>query len=141
MGERGPAPEPQVLQILKGNPSKRPLRREPKPRLGAPDCPRELQGEARAEWQRIVPDLDQIGLLAKADRAVLIGYCQCWAAFQEAGRMMEENFTRTEILIWAKLNERLLSYTRELGLSPAARARLGTVPEKADDDTLGGLLR
>lgn len=140
MGERGPAPKPTALRVLEGNRAKRPLRREPKPRLGAPECPKELQGEARAEWQRVVPDLDQIGLLARADRAILISYCQTWSALIDAQREMELDFGRHAILVWAKLNERLLAHIRELGLSPAARSRLGTVPDKQDDDSLGGLL-
>src|SRR4051812_21548502 len=102
MGERGPAPKPTALRVLEGNRAKRPLRREPKPRLGAPECPKELQGEARAEWQRIVPDLDQIGLLARADRAVLMSYCQTWAALLDAQREMELDFGRHAILVWAK---------------------------------------
>jgi P27 family predicted phage terminase small subunit len=41
--------------------------------------PRALTGEARKEWQRVVPVLSEMGLLTTVDRATLIRYCEAWA--------------------------------------------------------------
>src|SRR4030088_1854931 len=77
---RGRKPKPTVLKLLDGNPGKRPLNdREPASIPGIPDMPEDLDDEAQAEWNRIVPELREMGLLCRADRAALTGYCTSWS--------------------------------------------------------------
>src|SRR3989304_1096626 len=89
MGARGPAPKPTALRLLEGNPGKKPLnKREPQPQVGRPACPRWLVVEARREWQRLMPELLRLNLMTIVDRAALAGYCQAWARWRQAERML-----------------------------------------------------
>ena len=45
--------------------------------------PRDLSPEAKAEWRRVVPEIEAMGLLATVDRAILIRYCTAWADWVE----------------------------------------------------------
>jgi phage terminase small subunit len=66
MGERGPLPVPYTR------------RRNARRTTGTvvtvarPAMPRSLSPEAKAEWRRVVPELEDIGVLATIDRAVPI---------------------------------------------------------------------
>lgn len=85
MGERGPLPKPPALRALEGNASKRPLDLAAgvNPRIEIPDAPRHLSKEARKEWKRITPLLEELGLISGLDRVALGLYCQA------AGRLAE----------------------------------------------------
>ena len=73
----GPPPKPTRLRVLEGNPSKRPLYTdEPMPRQRAPDKPDDLSPVASEEWDRIVPELDRLGILSPLDRTMLVVYCE-----------------------------------------------------------------
>ena len=154
---KGRKPTPTSLKVLKGNPGKRPINKnEPRPGLGAPGCPTWLSLEAKAEWRRIVPRLDKLGMLTKVDRAALATYCESWATFVYAQRLVHEH----GILIMKKVTEsidgtiiyvqptknpalmvardaadKVRQFCSEFGLTPSARTRL-ELPE-ADDDDLG----
>lgn len=141
----GPAPEPAVIKELKGNPGKRPIKEEPNPTKGAPKPPDDLKGEAYAEWVRIVPELDKIGLLSVVDRAYLVAYCESWAAFNESRESLHEygpiipgrdgGMVRNPAAVVMKdALDMMLKYGSKFGLSPADRARLGRVPDKTDED-------
>jgi P27 family predicted phage terminase small subunit len=52
--------------------------------VGMPKRPTWLRGEARKEWDRIVPILDAANLLTQVDRSSLADYCVCWARLCEA---------------------------------------------------------
>jgi P27 family predicted phage terminase small subunit len=81
----GPAPKPSKLKTLEGNPGKRPLPlNEPRPAAAMPACPAFIKGSARKEWQRLAPELYQLGLLTRVDRAALAGYCIAWEQFEQA---------------------------------------------------------
>jgi hypothetical protein len=73
----GPAPTPNVIRMLRGNPCKRRLRpeiqppRDPEP----PAPPAYLAGDARDEWVRIAPMLHALGVLRATDHTVLAAYC------------------------------------------------------------------
>lgn len=145
----GPDPEPAALKILKGNPGKRPIKEEPNPTKGAPKPPADLKGEAFAEWSRIVPELNKIGILAVVDRAYLVGYCESWASFCEAREELNLNgvlitgrdggLVRNPAAIVMKDSlDMMLKYGAKFGLSPGDRARLGRVPEKGEEEEQGG---
>src|SRR5512146_3144589 len=85
MGLRGPTPKPTALKILEGNPGHRPLNPdEPMPTAGEPPCPPWLADEAKAEWDRIVPELSRLNVLTVIDGAALAAYCQAFARWAEA---------------------------------------------------------
>jgi phage terminase small subunit len=82
MGQRGPAPLPANVHRLRGNPSKLPahaLVDSVNPEIEIPGCPKHLLPEARKEWKRITPKLQELGLVSQIDRAALALYCQAYA--------------------------------------------------------------
>ncbi|MEE8551357.1 MAG: phage terminase small subunit P27 family, partial [Gemmatimonadota bacterium] len=95
MGRRGPPPKSPYLKALEGNPGKRPLKvNNAKARSAAPDCPDWLSAEAKAEWKRLAPELERLGLLTLLDRAAFSGYCQSYAHWVQAQRVLREHGTR-----------------------------------------------
>jgi P27 family predicted phage terminase small subunit len=94
-----------------------------------------LSAEAKAEWSRITPELERLGLIARVDRAALAGYAQSWARWREAEQVIEEHGQtyvtptgflreRPEVAIAASEKRALRLFALEFGLSPASRTRL-----------------
>ncbi len=77
-GARGPLPKPAALRLLEGNAGKRALDLSAgvNPRVEIPSAPKHLGIEARKEWKRITPLLEDLGLISGLDRAALALYCQ-----------------------------------------------------------------
>lgn len=84
-GSRGPLPKPAALKLLEGNPGKRSLNLAEgvNPRVEIPSAPKHLGIEARKEWKRITPLLDELGLISGLDRAALALYCQAVGRLSE----------------------------------------------------------
>ena len=62
MNNFGPKPAPSALKALAGNPGKRAINHaEPQPERGAPPCPDWMPADGRAQWEKIVPELDALG--------------------------------------------------------------------------------
>jgi len=76
-GTRGPLPKPAALKALEGNPGKRALNLAEgiNPEIKIPSMPKHLGKEARKEWLRITPLLEELGLISGLDRAALALYC------------------------------------------------------------------
>jgi P27 family predicted phage terminase small subunit len=110
--------------------------------------PRDLPEEAKAEWRRIVPELEKAELLASVDRALLIRYCCAWADWLEIQRLIQQsgkllkgargNLVRNPL--WFQLQDAGATVTelgRQLGLTPVARLRAGITLEAPEVDGLG----
>jgi phage terminase small subunit len=121
-------PTPTALKKLAGNPGKRPMNEhEIVPTIGAPVCPEWLIGDAREEWNRIVPELDRLGVLTRVDNSVLVGHCATYAEIVSTVKAREP--------LKAALLGQMRAYACELGLTPAARAKLSVPPPKDEDET------
>lgn len=141
----GPMPKPTKLKILAGNPGHQRLNlNEPEPKSGIPTRPEWLLPEAKREWVRVAGELDRLGLLTLVDRGVLAAYCQAWARWVEADKVLtEKGLTfetatgyvqqRPEVSIAQKQMQLMLSAGARLGLDPASRSRLSVPGEKEDD--------
>lgn len=146
---RGRKPKPTHLKLLQGNPGKRPVnKREPKPRPIAPSCPSWLSAEAKKEWAVIAPELERLGLLTIIDGSALAGYCQSYARWKQAERVLDKDgFTREtesgflqqrpEVSIAQKSLGLVAKFLVEFGMTPSSRARL-TLPEAGDEDAFFG---
>lgn len=122
----GPKPAPTALKKLAGNPGKRALNaREPHPQGGPPPCPDWMPPEGRKQWERVVPELDRLKLLTSVDGAVLEGFCAAYSEFVETVRAGES--------IKPSLMAQVRYFAGELGLTPAARARLSTPTGQEDE--------
>lgn len=149
MGRRGPPKQPTALKIARGNPGKRPLNdREPKPPSGIPDTPDGLTELAKAHWDRVVPALDQMGVLTRTDGIALETYCREWARWRSAHEKTEKmpmvplkdksgeviGFVESPYSKLAtKLAPILQKYEREFGLTPSSRADIKLPDGKGDD--------
>ena len=135
MGRRGPTPKPAHLKALEGNPGKRPLKgNDAKPRSVAPDCPDWLAAEAKAEWKRLAPELERLGLLTILDRAAFSCYCQSYAHWVQAQRVLREQGMmyvtaagrareRPEVAIAGSSLKLMRAFAVEFGLTPSSRSR------------------
>lgn len=102
----------------------------------APNPPTWLPAEARAEWRRVVPQLDRLHLLKPEDRAALSAYCLAWARLVEANRIVAAEGVlatgpqgRTKhpaVGVAEGAARELRSWCVEFGFTPSAEGRLPT---------------
>lgn len=117
----------------------------PKPKRGAPKPPHWLTAEALAEWGRIVPELDSIGLLSVVDRAALTAYVCSWATFAECAQDIEWRGVMVEgrdgnhvknpsVAMQRDALMQIKVWCTEFGLTPSARARMALPSEKGSGE-------
>ena len=144
MARKGPPPKPTALKILAGNPGKRKLNvNEPRPPAGVPERPRSVSQDviAKAEWDRIAPELLRLGLLTVLDGAALGAYCQTFSLWQQAEELLRRD-GRTYKLpngtvckhpavgITQQAKMMVRAFAAEFGMTPASRSRLHvTMPD------------
>lgn len=148
MGRRGPAPKPDKLKALEGNPGKRKLNLDVPEPEGMPTCPSNLSTAAKNEWKRVAKELHDLGLFTIIDRTALAVYCDAYdkwitatKALDEHGLTMEytnkngsTNITaRPEVNIATKYAQIIKSFCAEFGLTPSSRCRLLLPKDKEDD--------
>ena len=85
---------------------------------GMPEPPSALSDLAKAEWFRVCAILKAAGLLTPAYRAVIAGYCACWAEFERSPSEFKDH-------------TQLRMYIDALGLSPVATSRVIVGKKKA----------
>jgi P27 family predicted phage terminase small subunit len=139
-------PVPFPLKVLRGNPSKRPMKPEPQPERPpiCPDPPSFVTGYAADEWWSVAPDLHALGLLTRIDVPSLAAYCSAYGHWRQASESLARmaandpvtngQLVRTKygdaianplISIARKHAADMVRYAGEFGLTPIARARLG----------------
>lgn len=135
MGRRGPKPKPSALKVIQGTfrPDRAPAN-EPKPEVVAPEAPKLLTKDARAEWDRLVPQLLELGLLSAIDRDQLAGYCAALAVWAQAERDIKKHGAIIKTPFGLKNNpavmnrfkawEHIRRFGALFGLSPADRTRV-----------------
>lgn len=143
MGRRGPPKTPTAIKDVRGTRrADREPRNEPKPPAGAPECPRYLGPVARAAWKHWQPILSEMGVLTVADRSILELTCQAYAQYRQGSKIIETDGPvvtfETEkgkgvranpaVSFTADAWRRTIVGLRELGLTPAARARVEADP-------------
>jgi P27 family predicted phage terminase small subunit len=166
-GTRGPLPKPTALKLLEGNPGKRALNLADgvNPRIEIPSAPRHLGQEAKKEWKRIAPLLEDLGLISGLDRAALALYCQAVgrlselemafngkvdllvaeglsypdAVFQASKTTTPSGYEQQSVIVQLIGSHRLQVHRHlaHFGLSPAARARVQ--PSNYAQPTLPGI--
>ena len=149
----GRTAQPANVLLLKGrsegrDSAGRPVPTPPPFERCAPEPPGEdwFDGEARAEWGRVVPELEALVLLKAPDRAGLVAWCVTWSRFVTAVRTYQRdgmlvinpdsgNLRRHPAVgIAETAAAQLRAYAAEFGLSPAAERRIGAVAPTADGD-------
>ncbi len=146
MSRRGPPPTPNRIKELRGTLRADRKRNAPEPRVEAPNCPTWLSREGKAEWRRIVPELEAIWLVATIDRALLAGLCECWSTWVACEKVIREEgrtfrspnghiCQRPEVAIGGRALKDLTRLGAEFGLSPSARSRLEVRPLRREPRT------
>jgi P27 family predicted phage terminase small subunit len=143
-----PKPRPAALKLLNGD---RPGRDSggrkvtPPPSFvrTAPPPPTWLPVEAKAEWKRIVPELDRLDLLKQASRSALTAYCLTWWRLVEAQKLIQvEGVIGTNsqgrvrhpaVAVAEAASKELRGWCSEFGLTPSAEGKL-KVSEVEDGD-------
>ena len=144
-----PKPRPVVLKLLEGrgngtDSGGRKVAAVPAFRRLPPEAPEWLPGEARAEWDRVVPELARLELVKPVDRAALVAYCLTWDRLVTAQRMATENgllATNSQgevrapwVAIIEAASKELRAWAGEFGFTPSAESKLSTGPEATDLD-------
>ena len=132
----GPLRKHNDLKVLEGSKGARKRPGEVfTPEAKAPICPNWLDKDAKREWKRIVPLLNEHGMLAKCDRTALAVYCQAYAEFKHATQMLKaegrvvKSSTGYEqqhpyVVIQNKAIQVIKTFALEFGLTPGARGRI-----------------
>jgi P27 family predicted phage terminase small subunit len=133
---RGRKLTPTQVKLLRGNPGKRPLNEgEPQPAPLAPACPPELSQAAKEEWNRIIAELVELGLMTRLDRAALAAYCQAYAMWSDAIKAIQKYGPLVKSLngypqvspylsIANKQAEIMIRIASEFGFTLASRSRI-----------------
>ena len=139
-GRSGVRALPTELKILRGTdrPDRRPANTpEPEILSLAPEPPVALDRWARAEWDRIAPELVRLHLLSHLDLGALVGYCQAFGDAIAARKHIARNgrYVRTKsggftlspaVRDAYRAAELMRGYLIEFGMSPSSRARVVT---------------
>lgn len=127
MTRPGPKPIPLKLKRLKGTAQKcRINHTEPEMESGVPDPPDWLIPEARKEWDKVVQQLTQAGVLCLVDGSMLAVYAQLYGRFVVAQRTGEP--------VTAAMVTQLRVLAGCFGLEPSSRTRLSTVKPKGEEN-------
>lgn len=149
MGRRGPRPKPEALRQAKRGEAGGSTRSKPQPPAAVddqvPEPPQWLRPLAAEEWHRVVPQLHELGLLARLDLSVVEAYCQTWARWREAEtHLVAEGATYTittkqgdqyeQASPWVAISRQSLAELRrlaaEFGMTPAGRHGLKLKPQR-----------
>jgi P27 family predicted phage terminase small subunit len=116
-----------------------------------PEAPDWLPEEARAEWQRVVPELQRLQLLKPIDRAALTAYCLTWDRLVTAQRELAENtddqgrpstlgtnsqgvVRHPAVAVIEAASKELRAWCGEFGFTPSAEGRLSTPDGDGGED-------
>ena len=157
MGRRGPPPTPTKLKIARGNPGRRTLNSaEPQPPADGCEMPDHLGEIAAARWRELLPMLQNVRVMTRADVEALARYCdthEWWLAVR--AKLKKEGDTypilndggeikyiaqRPEVAIAHKLAQQLRQLESDFGLTPAARVSLKVEPDAKQESTLASFL-
>jgi phage terminase small subunit len=122
-------PKPTALKVLQGtvqpsraNPS------EPKPAVGAAKPPH-LSRSAAAEWDRLAPMLERLGLLRETDAIAFEDLCETTVRW----RMLRHKRDFRAAVASDRAREHMLKLLMQFGMTPSAATRVtATVPVEAD---------
>lgn len=149
------AQKPAALQLLHGrgngtDSGGRKVKTPPEFKRIPPKPPTWLSREAKAEWKRVVPGLQRLDILKEEDRAVLAAYCETWATFVHATRVVAvEGLTivakqgmlpHPAVAIARNAGRELRTFAGQFGLTPVAEMALGRQADDGaeEDNPFGG---
>ena len=140
----GTRPKPAAQRLREGNPGRRPIdENQPEGDGNRPPKPPHITGKAAKTWKWLCDVLDDLGLLASTDVAIIALYCDTWTEYVEARKNVNKYgpilFSKKDNMPFsspylnqeAMFKKQLERYLTELGLSPSSRSRVSAVPKAA----------
>jgi P27 family predicted phage terminase small subunit len=151
MARTGRPAVPTQLKILRGNPGKRKIKTgEPTPPESGVEMPEYLGPVARARWAVMLPLLQGVRVMTRADVEALARYCdtyEWWLATRAKLRADGDTYPilndagdikyiaqRPEVAIAHKLAAQLHALEADFGLTPSSRTKLATQVEVKKDE-------
>ncbi len=139
---RGPKGSSRELKLLKGEKHKDRLAKDKiKPSIQSFRMPSWLSPGAKAEWQRLAPEMKRLGLLTALDVAMFSCLCEAYSIFVELVKDINENdmtyktqkgFTRArpQLDMMFKAMRELMTLCQQFGMTPVSRGRIDIKVEK-----------
>jgi P27 family predicted phage terminase small subunit len=151
MAVRGRKPKPNELKILEGSRADRVNQNAPEAIREPLERPDHLDEDARAEWDRLLPQLERMGVISQTDSAVLALYCVAFSRWLSSraellrhGLVIETDLGGTKAnpaaAIVAKCEDQMARLLAELGCTPSSRGRLDRLKADAQPDEFEELL-
>lgn len=136
---------------LAGNPGKRPDPAPPAAPSNAPEPFDWMTLDAKFEWNRLAPDLARRGLLSSLDLNGLACYCQALVTYRDAIATIEKDGEYYQSGGYIKKHpasgvrdlaaKEIAMWSRELGLVPTSRQRLGVTEPTEQESEIERFLR
>lgn len=155
MGKRGPRPLPTELKIVRGTAKSR-RKTEPAPPANGIVMPGHLGEVAAAKWREILPLLQAVKVMTRADVEALARYCdtyEWWLATRKVLREQGDTYPilndggqvkyvaqRPEVSIAHKLAQQMRQLEQDFGLNPSARTSLNVQTEEKPADDINAIL-
>ncbi|MEU4576624.1 phage terminase small subunit P27 family [Nonomuraea sp. NPDC023979] len=151
-----PKPKPPGLKLVEGrgvgrDSGGRPVKQPPGFVRLPPDPPEWLPREARAEWERVVPELARLQLTKPVDRAALTAYCLTWDRMVRAqqeieddggsvlGRNSQGRVRHPAVAVVEAASKELRAWCAEFGFTPSAENRVNNPePDPGEDNPFAG---
>jgi len=114
-----------------------------KPIRGVPPVPEHLGAIAKAKWAQVCVLLDAMNVLSVTDTDVIELYCAQYQVLREAqaameleGRVLKGRFDQQKVSPWVQIEvaalKQMTSLLSQMGLTPAARAKVNAAPPELD---------
>lgn len=134
-----PTAAPAALKLVKGrrpgyDSGGRKVNPTPGFRRLAPERPDWMAPEAVEVWDKVVPELMRLQLLKENDGPALVAYCEAWAQFVEATRVIQREGLTIEakqgtlahpaVAIQRNAGREMRAWAAHFGLTPSAEQNL-----------------
>jgi P27 family predicted phage terminase small subunit len=137
--------KPNTTQLNKLRGTKDPVNEnQPSAPEGAPDKPEGLSPTASSEWDQIVAELTDLGIISEADRAAIHMAALYAGYFAEAAEDVRTNGLTVATKQGMKANPSIRArddaarirktYLEALGLTPASRSKVSRTTDPGDDE-------
>src|SRR5262249_7025500 len=103
----GNRPTPTAIRKLSGLHMERVNEKEPAFNKTPAVRPRGMGRIANEEWDRLYPELTQLGLLHSANAQCFAAYCRAYAAWETAQKLVDERGTMLEEPVMNRLGEQV----------------------------------
>jgi len=146
MGKRGPKPTPTAMLKLRGSWRGEINKNEPTPEVCIPDCPKELEGNAKDCWEELAPMLVDMSILTVADGKAFELLCVTFSNWKRSEEMLRKHgdvypirdanneikyLQQSPYVAMARnFGKAFKEMLCEFGLTPSARSRVSTSGDK-----------